>query len=381
MSRSSSVPPPRSRKVSQVERKEQTVALPSVELGTQLISGETEDECAAAWQRRVQAAAWDRARRAAGSPAAGAVGALVLMGIAWSIATPYFLDPSNLLDVSRQMTTLALMAIGVTFVLLGGQIDLSVGSTYGLATVVFALLLSQGSGLAVAIVAALLVGVGVGTFNGLLAAYMRLPSFIVTLGMLEAVRGITLQITDGAPINLLSNTTPGFTAFTYLGQGRLFGLFPTQFEALIAVLIVSFAVLSFTRFGLRLYAVGANNRAAVLAGIRVARVQTIAFIVSGVLAALAALLGVAFIPAVTPTAGSGLELNVFAAAVLGGVSLFGGQGTVGGAVVGAALLAVLGNGLVILGVSSFAQTTATGVVIIAAIAVNLLITRRRSPAS
>jgi ribose transport system permease protein len=325
------------------------------------------------WHRRVQAAAWDRARWAAGSPAAGAVGALVLLAIAWSIATPYFLDPSNLLDVSRQMASLALMAIGVTFVLLGGQIDLSVGSTYGLATVVFGLLVSQGHGLAIAIVAALLVGVGVGALNGLLAAHMRLPSFIVTLGMLEAVRGITLQITDGAPINLLSNTTPGFAAFTDLGQGRLFGVFPTQFVALIAVLIVSVAVLSFTRYGLRLYAVGANNRAAVLAGIRVANVQTIAFIVSGVLASLAALLGIAFIPAVTPTAGSGLELNVFAAA--------GGQGTVGGAVVGAALLAVLGNGLVILGVSSFAQETATGVVIIAAIAVNVLITRRRSQAS
>lgn len=331
--------------------------------------------------RRIGAALLDRARRAAIAPAAGAVGALLLMGIAWSIATPYFLEPDNLLDVSRQMTTLALMAIGVTFVLLGGQIDLSVGSTYGLASVVFALTLSRGEAFAVAIAAALFAGVAVGAINGLFAAYVRLPSFIVTLGTLEAVRGMTLQITDGAPINLLSNTTPGFAGFTYLGQTRVWGLFPTQFLALIAILVVSVAILRFTRYGLRLYAVGANNRAAVLAGIRVARVQTIAFVISGFLAAVAALLGIAFIPAVTPTAGSGLELNVFAAAVLGGVSLFGGQGGVAGAVVGAALLAVLGNGLVILGVSSFAQTTATGVVIIAAIAVNVLITRRRAQGS
>ena len=112
------------------------------------------------------------------------------------------------------------MAIGVTFVLLGGQIDLSVGSTYGLATVVFGLLVSQGQGLAIAIVAALLVGVGVGTLNGLLAAHLRLPSFIVTLGMLEAVRGITLQITDGAPINLLGNTTPRLRRLHRPGTGK-----------------------------------------------------------------------------------------------------------------------------------------------------------------
>jgi ribose transport system permease protein len=350
-------------------------------LGTHVIPDDAKVELAVAWHRALARVTWDRVRRSAASPATGAIGALVLMGVAWSFATPYFLDPGNLLDVSRQMTTLALMAIGVTFVLLGGQIDLSVGSTYGLVTVVFALLLSQGYGLAFAIVAALVVAGAVGLMNGLLAAYLRLPSFIVTLGSLEAVRGITLQVTDGAPINLFNNTTAGFATFAYLGQARLFGLFPSQFVVLIAVLVITGLFLSFTRYGLRLYAVGANSRAAALAGIKVARIQTIAFVVSGSLAGLAALLGVAFIPAVTPTAGSGLELNVFAAAVLGGVSLFGGQGSVVGAVLGAALLAVLGNGLVILGVSSFAQTTATGVVIIAAIAVNVLITRRRNQSS
>jgi ribose transport system permease protein len=308
---------------------------------------------------------------------AGVIGGLILMGTAWSLSSPFFLRTGNLLDISRQMSVLGLMAIGVTFVLISGQIDLSIGSTYGITAIVFALMVSSGTSVFIAFPLGLLLGAVVGAVNGLLCAYLKLPSFIVTLGMLQLLRGIALMMTDGAPVSLFGSQAFGFGAFTFLGVGKLFGFLPMQFVVLLVVATISAFVLNRTKHGLRLYSVGSSSRAALLAGIPIAWVQTSAFMVSGVLASLGGLLAVAFIPNATPTAGSGLEFDVFAAAVLGGVSLFGGEGSVTGAVLGAALLAVLRNGLVILGVSSFVQTALTGLVIIAAIAVNVVITSRR----
>jgi ribose transport system permease protein len=333
----------------------------------------TESEAArSATSRR----SWQLGRQLLAYRSAGVIGALFLMGTAWSLASPFFLQTGNLLDISRQMSVLGLMAIGVTFVLISGQIDLSVGSTYGITAIVFALLVSGGTSVFVAFPLCLLLGMSVGLVNGFLCAYLRLPSFIVTLGMLQLLRGVALMLTDGAPVSLFGVRSTGFAEFTFLGEGRLFGVLPMQFVVLILVALVAAFVLRRTRSGLRLYAVGSSYRAARLAGVPIARVQTSAFMVSGLLASVGGLLAVAFIPNATPTAGSGLEFDVFAAAVLGGVSLFGGEGSVMGAVLGAALLAVLRNGLVILGVSSFVQTALTGVVIIAAIAVNVLITKR-----
>jgi ribose transport system permease protein len=308
---------------------------------------------------------------------AGVIGALVLLTIGWSLASPFFLKPGNLLDVTRQMSVLGLMAIGVTFVMISGQIDLSIGSTYGITAMVFAWLVSHGTSVFIAFPAGLLLGASVGLVNGVLCAYFKLPSFIVTLGMLQVLRGLALMLTDGAPINLFASDVAGFDAFTFLGQGRLFGVWPMQSVVLVCVAVVAAFLLNRTMPGLRLFAVGSSSRAALLAGIPVVRMQTSAFVVSGVLASLGGLLAVGFIPNATPTAGSGLEFDVFAAAILGGVSMFGGEGTVTGAVLGAGLLAVLRNGLVLMGVSSFIQTALTGVVTIAAIAVNVFISGRR----
>jgi ribose transport system permease protein len=321
--------------------------------------------------------ATERVRQLLRHRTAGVVGALIVLATVLSLASPFFLRADNLLDISRQMAVLALMAIGVSFVLIAGQIDLSVGSTYGMAAVSFAWLVAGGTPVFAAVVLCLLLGAGIGVANGILCAYLQLPSFIVTLGMLQLVRGLALTFTDGAPISLFGISTPDMELFTFFGQGRLFDVLPMQFVVLLAVLAVTAFVLHGTRPGLQFFAVGSSRRAALLAGIPVARVQTFAFVVSGLLAALGGLLAVAFIPNATPTAGSGLEFAVFAAAVLGGVSLFGGQGSVVGAVLGAAILATLRNGLVVLGVSSFVQTSVTGVVIIVAIAVNVLISRDR----
>lgn len=322
-------------------------------------------------------AAVQRLRHVLQHRTAGVIGALVVLAATLSVASPYFLRADNVLDISRQMAVLALMAIGVSYVLIAGQIDLSVGSTYGITAVSFAWLVADGTPVFTAVLLCLLLGAAIGLVNGILCAYLQLPSFIVTLGMLQLLRGLALTLTDGAPISLFGVRTPDMELFTFLGQGRLFDVLPMQFVVLLAVLAVAAFVLHGTRPGLQLFAVGSSRRAALLAGIHVARVQTFAFVVSGLLAATGGLLAVAFIPNATPTAGSGLEFAVFAAAVLGGVSLFGGQGSVVGAVLGAAILATLRNGLVVLGVSSFVQTSVTGVVIIVAIAVNVLISRDR----
>jgi ribose transport system permease protein len=307
---------------------------------------------------------------------AGVIVALILLGATWTIATPFFLQTDNLLDITRQMSVLGLLAIGISLVLISGHIDLSIGSTYGLTTVVFALMVSEGHSILLTFVLCLLMGAFIGFVNGVLVAVFKLPSFIVTLGTLELLRGIALYVSDGLPISLFGLEAAGLGTFEYLGQGRLFGIWPMQFLILLVVAVVVGTFLQKTLIGLRLYSVGSSPRAAHLAGIPVVRMQVGAFMVSGLLAALGGLLAVAFLPTASPTSGAGLEFQVFAAAVLGGVSLFGGSGTMTGVVLGAGLLAVLANGLVLLGVSSAVQTSVAGVLVIVAIGVNVLIAQR-----
>ena len=256
---------------------------------------------------------------------AGTIVALVLLCAVWAATTPFFLRSDNLLDITRQMSVLGLMAIGVTFVLIAGQIDLSVGATYGLTLVVFAMLVKREVPVLAAFVLCLALGAVIGLVNGVLVSRLRLPSFIVTLGMLQLLRGLALILTGGLPVTLFGIDATGFDVFLFLGQGRLFGVLPMQFVVLIVVAVIAGFVLRRTTLGLRIYSVGSSPRAALLAGIPVARVQTVAFVISGMLAALGGLLALGFLPTANPTAGSGLEFDVFAAAVLGGVSLFGGS--------------------------------------------------------
>ena len=303
-------------------------------------------------------------------------GAIVLLSAVLAASTPSFLTLDNLLDVGRQSSLLGLMAIGVTVVLISGQIDLSIASTFTLAGVVAAMLILNGADVGWAVLAGLAVGVSAGLVNGIISAYFKLPSFIVTLGTLQIMFGIALLLTDAQNRALYALEGGGIGVFFYAGRGSPAGI-PMQLIIVLAVAMVVALVLRRTVFGLHLFAVGGSPRAAELAGLRNSRIRIGAFVISGVFAAAAGLLALGFIGSVSPIGARGMEFDVFAAAVIGGASLYGGRGTALGALLGALLIGVLRNGLVLLGVSTFWQMIVIGLVTIGAVAQNRLLVRNR----
>ncbi len=308
--------------------------------------------------------------------------ALVLMCLFLTVATPYFLGVQNVLNIGRQVSLTGIMAVGMSFVLISGEVDLSIGSIYALCGLISGMLMLAGWGMLQAIFAGLIVGAMIGLVNGFLSTYGRLPSFIVTLGMLSVVRGIALLITDGQPVTINEqspNLAPGLIdQFYFLGQGRLFGI-PMQLIFFIVVAVIGWLVLSGTTFGFRVYAVGGSAKAARVSGIHVFQTKIWAFVIMGFLAALSGILGLAFLPsAQAGRTGLGLELDVIAATIVGGSSLSGGEGTILGTVLGVLIIGVLRNGLVLLHISPFWQTTIIGLVIILAVGVDKWTRGRRT---
>ena len=302
---------------------------------------------------------------------------VLLLGAALSITSDNFLVTGNLLDVGRQSSLLALMAIGVTVVLISGQIDLSIAAIFTLAGLVSAMVISGGFGVAAGVACGLGVGIAAGLVNGVLSAYLRLPSFIVTLGTLQIFTGVSLLASNAENQALYGVTARGLDAFNYAGQGEPGGI-PMQLIIMLSIGLIVTVMLRKSVFGMRLYATGGNRQAADLAGVPVRRVQITAFVISGVLAAMAGILALSFIGSISPIGARGQEFSVFAAAVIGGASLFGGFGTAAGAILGALLIGVLRNGLVLLGVSPFWQILTIGVVTIMAVALNRILQRGRA---
>jgi ribose transport system permease protein len=303
-------------------------------------------------------------------------GALVVLCAVGAVLSPQFLTASNAVDVAQQVSLIGIMAVGMTYVIVSGEIDLSVGSIYALASVVTAQLLAAGRSAGVSVAAGLVAGVLAGACNGLLAVFLRIPSFIVTLGSLSVYRGISLLATDGAPISLDLGQRQ-VEQFAVLGGGRVANI-PVQVLLFGGVLVVGGLALARSRLGYHLYAVGGSPQASRLCGINVAATKVIAFAVSGLCAALAGVVGLSFLLYVQGVSGQGLELGVITAVIVGGAALFGGSGTVAGTLVGVLIIGLLNNILVLKGVSSFWQTTVVGVVIVAAVAVDA-VARRRNP--
>jgi ribose transport system permease protein len=305
--------------------------------------------------------------------------ALILLCVLLAVLTPNFLTVRNLLNIGRQISLLGIMAIGMTFVLISREVDLSVGSIFALTGLATGMLLVSGLPLIPAIALGILLGVAVGFVNGLLSTYGRLPSFITTLGMLSVARGVALLMTDGQPvtINQAAGVNPVvLEQFYFLGQGRIMGI-PMQLIFFAVIAVIFWIVLSRTTFGFRIYAVGGSDKAARLSGIRVFNVKIWAFMIMGGLSAVAGILSLAFLPSgQAGRTGVGLELDVIAAAIVGGASLSGGEGTILGTVLGVLIIGVLRNGLVLLGISPFWQTTIIGAVIILAVGIDKW-TRRR----
>jgi ribose/xylose/arabinose/galactoside ABC-type transport system permease subunit len=297
---------------------------------------------------------------------------LVLAGLLTAV-TPYFLTETNLLNISRQMAIVAIVAVGMSYLIISREFDLSVGSTYGLAGIGAGLLV-RNVGMNIWLAAAIMLCIGalIGLINGLMVTKVGIPSFIVTLGMLSLLRGAALVLANGWPVSDL----PAASFFDVFG-GRLFGRIPMQTLWMAAVLLVGGFVMSKTLFGYHVYATGGNRDAARLMGIDTDRVKIINFVLAATLAAFGGLISLAFLNSVTPTAGTGLELDIIAAVVIGGTALAGGAGSILGTFLGAAILSTVRNGLVLLGVSAYWQQAAIGFVIVVAVTLDVLNTRRR----
>lgn len=304
--------------------------------------------------------------------------ALIVVFVFFGATTPNFLDVPTLIIVAKHVAVNAILAIGMTFVILAAGIDLSVGSIVGISGMIAGTLLTRGIPLDVfdvtifpnvieTIAISLMVGAGVGLINGLLITRLNVAPFIATLGTLYVARGAALLISDGATFsNLVGDANLGNTGFPFLGSGTLLGI-PVSIVALVVFAAVAAYVAGRTPFGRQVYAVGGNERAAALSGVRVNRIKVCAYMISGVCAAFAGLVIASELVAAHPASGETFELNAIAAAVLGGTSLSGGRGTIAGTLIGAFVIGVLSDGLVMLGVSSFWQMVIKGIVIIAAV--------------
>lgn len=298
------------------------------------------------------------------------LGALIVLGVVLSFATDKFLSTSNLLNVLVQMSVVGIAAVGGTFVIITSGIDLSVGSNVALSGMVAAYTMKEfGASAIVGLLVALAVGALVGAFNGISITALRLTPFIATLAVLAMGRGLTQQVSQG-------QTIFGFPpAFTFLGNGRIAGV-QAPVVLTVIVFVVGWFVLTRTTFGQQVYAVGGNREAARLAGIPVKRVIFSVYVIAGLCAGLSAIVLAGRLNSALSSSATGLELQVIAAVVIGGTSLFGGRGSLVGTFIGALLIGVINNGLTLLNVNPFWTQFIQGVVIFVAVLLDALNQRR-----
>lgn len=296
---------------------------------------------------------------------------LLVICLIFAIGSGDFLTASNLLNVALQTSIIAIVAIGMTFTILTAGIDLSVGSLMALCGALAAgLAVRQGLGTYGGIGLALLAGVVLGAVNGLLIVKGGIPPFVATLAMMAVGRGLTLVYTQGRPIAGLEKN------FIFWGTGRLLGI-PMPVTLMVILAVIAFVVLRHTRFGLYVYATGGNEETTRLAGVSPDQIKLAVYVISGFTATLGGVLLTARLWSAQPNAAVGWELDAIAAPVLGGTSLFGGVGGIGGTLVGAFIIGVLSNGLNLMGVSSYYQQVIKGAVFILAVMLDLFTKRRR----
>jgi putative xylitol transport system permease protein len=292
----------------------------------------------------------------------GIVAVLIVLCIVLSFANQYFLTLGNIADILRQTSINGILAVGMTYVVLTAGIDLSVGSTLALAGIISASLVTgpHPHGAAIGLAAGLAVGAAIGAINGLLVARFSIPPFVATLGMLSAARGLTYIYNDGMPVTDLPD------GYLTIGTGAIAGI-PVPIIVFALVVMLFWFVLRYTTYGRYVYAVGGNARSAKTSGISTGKILFSVYVIGGLLAGLAGIILAARTTSALPQAGVSYELDAIAAVVIGGTSLSGGTGSLGGTVVGALLIGVINNGLNLLGVSSYYQQVVKGVIIVGAV--------------
>ena len=304
----------------------------------------------------------------------GAIIALVLMTVVLGIVSPEFRAPSNLLNLLRQASFNGLIAIGMTCVILSDGIDLAVGSIFALSAVICAEMIMAGLPAIVCIVGALVVGTLLGTISGLLVAKGRLQPFIATLVTMMAYRGLAMIITEGKPISRLADSlTSGSFLFKALGKGNIVPLFAESVKIPLpaVIMLLAFALFYFilnkTTYGRKIYATGSNAKCAKLVGVNTEKIKISVYAISGFMAALSGLMMISRVNSAQPTLGDGYEMDAIAAVALGGTSMSGGSGKITGTLVGVLIIAILSNGLNILGVTSYYQDVIKAIVILVAV--------------
>ncbi|MFT8356954.1 MAG: ribose ABC transporter permease [Bifidobacterium aquikefiri] len=297
--------------------------------------------------------------------------ALAVLMVLITVMNPSFLTTNNLLNLLLQVTANGFIAFGMTFVILTGGIDLSVGAILALSSALSAGMIGAGMPLPLAVLMCVVIGAGLGAINGFFIAYGKMAPFIVTLATQMIFRGLTLVFTNGNPI------TKGMDGFflAYIGQGYLFGI-PFPFILMIIAFVALYVLLHKTAFGKSVYALGGNEKAAYIAGVQSNRVKVAIYTISGLMSAIAGLVITSRLSSATPQAGNGYEMFAIAAVVLGGTSLMGGKGRMSGTIIGALIIGVLNNGLNIIGVSTFWQQVVEGAVIIVAVLVDVIRNKR-----
>ncbi|WP_282942670.1 ribose ABC transporter permease RbsC [Paenibacillus sp. RC67] len=294
---------------------------------------------------------------------------LVILIIIVSVLNPSFLEPLNILNLLRQVSINALIAFGMTFVILTGGIDLSVGSILALSSAFVANMMVAGFDPILAIIIGCLLGGVMGMVNGLMITKGKMAPFIATLATMTIFRGLTLVYTNGNPITGLGDSL----MFQLFGRGYLLGI-PVPAITMIITFAILWVILHKASFGRKTYAIGGNEKASVVSGIKVSRVKIMIYSLAGMLSALAGAILTSRLNSAQPTAGTSYELDAIAAVVLGGTSLSGGRGRIVGTLIGALIIGTLNNGLNLLGVSSFYQMVVKGIVILIAV----LIDRKKS---
>jgi ribose transport system permease protein len=294
---------------------------------------------------------------------------LIVLVIALSIASPHFLTNTNLSSVVRQTAVINIMSLGMTVIIIAGGIDLSVGAILAMGGVLGTMALERGASIPAGVAIGILTGLLWGTCNGVLTTRLRIAPFIVTLGTLGIIRGVTLIITNGLPVHRIPRS------FSLLGEGTVLGV-PFVLWVLVLCAFVTHIILEHTKLGRYAFAIGSNPSAAVYAGVPVAIYTTVVYAYGGMLTGLAGMIEASRLMTGQPTAGNGYELQAIAAVIIGGGSFYGGEGSVVGTLIGAFIMGLLSNGSDLLGVSPYLQQAIIGGVIILAVTVDELRKRR-----
>ncbi|MCX7884676.1 MAG: ribose ABC transporter permease [Caloramator sp.] len=288
---------------------------------------------------------------------------LLALCVIISIITPRFLNVNNLLNVLTQVSVNAVIAIGMSYVILTGGIDLSVGSILAITGAISAAIIVKSNNVFLAIIVAIIIGALIGGFNGIIVSKGKIQPFIVTLAAMTIFRGVTYVYTNGTPISSLGRD------FTFIGNAKVLGI-PFPVIITLIVFLIAYYIINETRFGRYVYALGGNEDSTRLSGINTDRIKMIVYVVSGIAAAISGVIVTSRIGSASPNAGSGYELDAIAAVVLGGTSLSGGEGSITGTIIGAMIIGVLNNGLNLMNVSPFYQSIVKGLVILLAVLID-----------